>query len=138
VQTYIQRYSGSVFGAGAAIGMMKVGAILWQTTLSGWSLLHVLALPAALAGLSVGIGAGHDRVVSASVAKRLVPLGGLFLLSVPAAGLFLGADAIAPTWMATVPLGFALMGLPVGHPETSIYVVPSGEQDSVGEHVETG
>lgn len=113
------------------MGMLKVGGILWQTTLSAWPLLYVLALPVALGGFAVGIGTGHDRMVPASTAKRLVALGGLLLLSAPIAGLILGTGAILPTWMVAAPFGFALMGLPVGHPETSVGFRLLGAQDSV-------
>ncbi len=120
----------------AAAGMIKVGALLWQEKLSAWPLLHVLVVPLALTGLVLGIGAGHDRLVSLSVARRLAPVGGLLLLTVPLAGAVLGLETGMLVAATVGPIGTALVGPRLGHPETSIGAVLRGGSDSSTEHVE--
>jgi hypothetical protein len=121
----------------AATGLIKVGALFWQEKFSAWPLLSVLAAPLALAGLAVGIGIGHDRLVSRAKARRLASVGGLLLLSVPLAPLVLGGNAGLLVAATVGPTGLALVGLRLGHPETSIGAVWHRESDTSTEHVET-
>ena len=119
----------------AAAGMIKISALLWQEKLSAWPLLTVLAAPLALAGLALGIGAGHDRIVSLSVAHRLAPIGGLLLLVVPLAGGVLGVGEGILAGAIVGPLAFALIGPRLGHPDTITGAALFGGPDSSGKQV---
>jgi len=136
VDAYLRKYPGLLFGGMAAAGMIKVSALLWQEKLSAWPLMHVLVVPVALAGLALGLGAGRDRIVSRSAAQRLAPVGGLVLLIVPLAGLFSGLEAAVLAGTVAGPLGLALLGLQLGHPETRVGAVLRGDPGSSGEYVE--
>jgi hypothetical protein len=119
-----------------AAGVIKVGALLWQEKFSAWPLLTVLVAPLALAGLAVGIGIGHDRLVSRATARGLAPVGGLLLLAVPLAALVLGGKGGLLVAATGGPIGFALVGPRLGHPKTTIGAVWRRESDSSTEHVE--
>lgn len=136
VNTFLRKYPGLLLGTMAAAGLIKVGALLWQEKFSAWPLLSVLAAPLALAGLAVGIGIGHDRLVSRAKARGLAPVGGLLLLSVPLAALVLGGNADLLVAATMGPIGLALVGVQLGHPETSIGAVWRRGSDSSTEHVE--
>lgn len=126
----VGQYQGLLLGLMAAAGAVKGGAILWQTTFDGWPLLHVLAIPVGVAGLAVGFGAGHSRVVSARTARRLPLLGGLFLILPLAAGTHVGLSTGIQLWTVLAPLGFAFLALPLGHSGvTSIQLSPSEPAD---------
>jgi len=122
----VGQYQGLLLGLMAAAGAVKGGAILWQTTFDGWPLLHVLALPVGVAGLAIGLGAGHSRVVSARIARRLPLPGGLFLILPLAAGTHVGLTTGVQVWTVLAPVGFAFLALPLSHPDvTSIQLSPS-------------
>jgi len=97
----------------AAVGAVKVGAILWETTFTAWSLLHVLILPLIGGGLLLGIGAGHDGLVSRTGAQRLA-VAGLLILSVTAGWASFGPPPPPTAWVVALPLGAALIGVFVG------------------------
>jgi len=120
----------------AAVGLIKVGALLWQEKFSTWPLLSVLATPLALVGLAVGIGVGYDRLVSRATVQGLAPVGGLLLLSVPLATLVFSGNGGLLVAAMVGPIGLALVGARLGHPETSIGTVLRGESDSPTEQVE--
>jgi hypothetical protein len=108
-----QRYPGLTLGSMAAVGAVKIGAILWETTFSAWPLLHVLMLPLIGGGLALGVGIGHDRFVSAPAARRL-GIAGLVVGTVVAGWPFVGPALPAMAWMGLVPIGPALIGISLG------------------------
>ncbi|PSQ79544.1 MAG: hypothetical protein BRD41_07065 [Bacteroidetes bacterium QS_1_63_11] len=108
-----QRYPGCTLGTMAAVGAVKVGGILWQTTLSAWPLLHVLMLPLIGGGLALGVGLGYDHLVAAPTARRLGIAG--LVVSVAVAGWpFVGPVPPTIAWMGLVPVGPALLGIALG------------------------
>jgi hypothetical protein len=124
-----QRHPGLMLGAMAAIGAVKVGGILWETTLSAWPLLHVLVPPLIGGGLALGVGIGHDRLVSAPAARRLGVAG--LVVSCTVAGWSLVGPALpALAWMGLVPVGPVLLGIALGRGPLSAIVsnVPSQKQ----------
>lgn len=123
VNAFLRKYPGLFLGMMAATGLIKVGALLWQEKFSTWPLLSVLATPLALAGLAVGIGIGYDRLVSQATARGLAPVGGLLLLSATLAALALGGKGGLLVAALGGPIGLALVGPRLGHPDTSIGTV---------------
>lgn len=120
----------------AAAGMIKVGALFWQEKLSAWPLSYVLVLPLALGGLALGVGIGHDRLVSLSLARWLAPFGLVLLLTVPLAGGVLGLDGGVLVGATAGPMGLALLGPRLGHPDTSIGAALWGQTGASDERVE--
>lgn len=116
VSKYLQRYPGVIFGLMATAGLLKVGALLWQEQFSAMPLLSVLAVPLLLAGAALGVGGGHDRLVSLHTAQRVGLAGGLLLGAVCSAALLAGPDAFL---LATGgPPAALLLGIRLGHPQT--------------------
>jgi len=136
VDGYLRDYPGLIFGTMAAAGMIKVGALFWQEKLSAWPLSYVLVLPLALAGLALGVGIGHDRLVSLSLARRLAPFGLVRLLTVPLAGGMLGIDGGVLVGTTAGPMGLALLGPHLGHPNTSIGAALRGQAGASDERIE--
>lgn len=124
-----QRHPGLTLGSMAAVGAVKVGGILWQTTLSAWPLLHVLMLPLIGGGLALGVGIGHDHLVSAPTARRL-GIAGLVVGSTVAGWPLVGPALPALAWMGLVPVGPVLLGIALGRGPLSAVVskVPSPKQ----------
>ena len=120
----------------AAASMIKVGALFWQEKLSAWPLSYVLVLPLALAGLALGVGIGHDRLVSLSLARRLAPFGFVRLLTVPLAGGMLGIDGGVLVGTTAGPMGLALLWPHLGHPNTSIGAALRGQAGASDERIE--
>ena len=135
VDRYLCDYPGLIFGTMAA-GVIKVGALFWQEKLSTWPLSYVLVLPLALAGLALGVGIGHDRLVSLSLARRLAPFGLVRLLTVPLAGGMLGMDGGVLVGTMAGPMGLALLGPRLGHPNTSIGAALWGQAGASDERIE--
>lgn len=136
VDGYLRDYPGLIFGTMAAASMIKVGALFWQEKLSAWPLSYVLVLPLALAGLALGVGIGHDRLVSLSLARRLAPFGLVLLLTVPLAGGMLGMDGGVLVGTTAGPMGLALLGPHLGHPNTSIGAALWGQTGASDERTE--
>ena len=128
------RYPGLTLGVMGAIGAVKIGAILWETTFTTWPLLHVLLLPLMGGGLVFGIGVGHDRLVSVPTARRLGIAGLLVSLIVAGESLF-GSGLAASVWMALVPLGPALIGIALGRSPLLASLVSVRERNPSQQHV---
>lgn len=136
VDKYLREYPGLLLGTMAAAGTIKIGALLWQEKLSTWPMLHVLVVPLAFAGLVLGLGIGHDRLVTLPVARRLASLGACLLAAVPLAVLFLGPSEAVAIGTVVGPAGSALVGLRMGHPRTMPGALLSGDRHSPSGHVE--
>ncbi|MFB6272172.1 MAG: hypothetical protein ABEL51_04670 [Salinibacter sp.] len=118
--TSFRRYPGTTLGVMAVAGAVKVGAILWETTFSAWPLLQVLILPALGGGLALGIGMGHDHLLSASGARRLGATG-LLVLSAAAGWGLVGPPLPLAAWPTLLLTGAVLVGLPIGYAPPSIF-----------------
>ena len=113
-----QRYPGLMLGSMAAIGSVKMGAILWETTFPDWALLHVLVLPFLGGGLLLGIGIGHDGVVSDRAGRRLWPIG--FLLLSAALGWGTQGGDLSDAWVFLLPVATLFIGIRMGQ-----YTIPA-------------
>jgi hypothetical protein len=136
VDSYLRKYPGLLLGFMAAAGLIKVGALLWQEKFSAWPLLSVLVVPLALAGLALGLGVGHDRLVSSSVARRLAPVGGLLLLAVPPAAVVLGGDGGLFVAATAGPVGLGLLGPRLAHPDGALRALLRGRDEAEVGHSE--
>ncbi len=136
MKTYLRDYPGLILGTMASAGMIKVGALIWQEKLSAWPLLHVLVVPLFLAGVAIGVGAGHDRLVTLPVSRRLASLGVCLLAAVPLAIGLLDMSGAVAVGVAVGPIGGALVGLQVGHPRTTLGAVLAGDSPSPSGRVE--
>ena len=136
VDGYLRDYPGLIFGTMAAAGMIEVGALFWHEKLSAWPLSYVLVLPLALAALALGVGIGHDRLVSLSLARQLAPFGLVLLLTVPLAEGMLGMDGGVLVGTMAGPMGLALLGPRLGHPNTSIGAALWGQTGASDERIE--
>jgi hypothetical protein len=114
-----------MLGSMAALGAAKMGAILWETTFPNWALLHVLVLPFLGGGLLLGIGLGHDHVVSDRVGRRVWPVG-LLILSAAIGWGTQGGD-LSNAWVYLLPVATVLIGIRLGQ-----YTLPAmlGTTDS--------
>ncbi|PSQ70316.1 MAG: hypothetical protein BRD26_04905 [Bacteroidetes bacterium QH_1_64_81] len=112
VDGYLSDYPSLIFGTMAAAGMIKVGALFRQEKLSAWPLSYVLVLSLALAGLALGAGIGH------------------------LAGGMLGMDGGVLVGTTAGPMGLALLGPHLGHPDTSIGAALWGQTGASDERIE--
>ena len=132
---YLQRYPGVIFGLMATAGLLKVGALLWQEKFSATPLLSVLVVPLCLAGAALGLGVGHDRLVSLHTAQRVGIAGGLLLGAVVSAAVLVGPDAFL---LATGgPPAAPLPGIRLGHPQTPSGALLAAPRAWPGEAVES-
>ncbi|MFB6098301.1 MAG: hypothetical protein ABEK84_04165 [Salinibacter sp.] len=129
-----QRYPGTTLGTMAAVGGVKVGAILWETTFSAWPLLHVLILPLLGGGLALGIGLGHDHLSSPRGVRRLGATG-LLVLFAAAGWALVGSPLPLAAWAPLLFPGAVLTGIPIGYAPPSMFsalLPPDSSQHRVG------
>jgi hypothetical protein len=132
-----QRHPGLTLGSMAAVGAAKVGAILWETTFSTWPLLHVLLLPLMGGAFAFGVGAGHDRLPSAHLGRRLGATG-LLVLAGAGGWSLLGPPTPISAWAVVLPLATALVGIHVGRNAFPSALRPSMGQEPSQSHVGSG